>query len=101
MSCADSGAGIPGSRPRRDMPGTRAVGAFAAGALDAALGDGVLLTRSDWSSAALHAGSDRAATARPAERRRITVSLRGGVTARGGRRPASDPDRGPTACEAT
>src|SRR3954454_23476157 len=101
MSFGDSGAGIPGSRPRRcGRTAAVGVGEIVAGASDGAVDVGALLTRSARSPAVLHAVSSAAAAARPAGRRRITVSLRGAISATTVHSPPSGPARAPAASAA-
>src|SRR4051794_41803630 len=82
MSSGDSGAGIPGSRPRRGgRTAAVGVGEIVAGASDGAVDVGALLTRSARSPAVLHAGSSAAAAARPAGGGRNTPNPPGGDSA--------------------
>src|SRR4051794_41825564 len=98
MSWADSGAGIPGSRPGRGgcTPAV-GVGEIVTDAPDGALGVGALLTRSARSPAVLHAVSNRAAAANPAGGRCIAASPRGAISATTVRPPPTGPAPGPTA----
>src|SRR3954471_18072125 len=81
MSCGDNGGGMPGSSPRCDTarsPPGETVGA--------AVDDGAVVprvvTRSVWSSGALHAVSKRTAAPRLVTRRRIEPSLRDVIVTR-------------------